>query len=55
MRKALRWFFLALVVVVIALQFVPVQDLGSNPPHRFKVDAPPEVVSILQRSCFDCH
>jgi hypothetical protein len=55
MRKTLRWLALGLVAVGVALQFVPVQDLGSNPPHRFQVDAPPEVLSILKRSCFDCH
>jgi hypothetical protein len=55
MRKTLRWLALGLVAAGVALQFVPVQDLGSNPPNRFKVDAPPEVLAILRRSCFDCH
>ncbi|HXJ23976.1 MAG TPA: heme-binding domain-containing protein [Polyangia bacterium] len=55
MRKTLRWLALVLVAVGVALQFVPVQDLGSNPPHRFTLDAPPEVTAILRRACFDCH
>jgi hypothetical protein len=55
MRKKLQLLALLLVAVGVALQFVPVKDLGSNPPNRFTLDAPPEVVSILRRSCMDCH
>jgi hypothetical protein len=38
-----------------AIQLVPVKNIGSNPPERFKVDAPPDVEAVLRRSCFDCH
>ena len=38
-----------------AAQLVPVKGIGSNPPERFKIDAPPEVQAILRRACFDCH
>jgi hypothetical protein len=43
------------VVAFIAIQFIPVKGVGSNPPERFKIDAPPEVEAILRESCFDCH
>jgi len=55
MRRKLRFAALALVLVGIALQFVPVKDLGSNPPSRFKLDASPQVSAILTRACMDCH
>jgi hypothetical protein len=55
MRKKMRVLALLVVVVGVALQFVPVKDLGSNPPARFTLDAPPEVATILRRSCMDCH
>ncbi len=55
MRRILRFVFLGLLLAGIAIQFIPVQDIGNNPPHRFVVDAPPEVAAILRRSCFDCH
>jgi hypothetical protein len=38
-----------------AAQLVPVKGIASNPPERFKIDAPPEVDAILRRACFDCH
>lgn len=39
----------------IAIQFVPVEGVGNNPPERYTIDAPPEVEAILRRSCMDCH
>lgn len=42
-------------LVFIGIQFVPVEVVGNNPPERFDVDAPPEVMQILRSSCFDCH
>jgi hypothetical protein len=55
MRKTLRLLALALVAVGVAVQFIPVRDVGSNPPHRFTPDAPPEALALLRRACFDCH
>ena len=43
------------VAVGVGIQFVPVRDVGTNPPHRFKLDAPPEVEALMRRACFDCH
>jgi hypothetical protein len=54
-RKILLGVVIAGVVVGGAIQLVPVQGIGSNPPERFQVDAPPEVQAILRRACFDCH
>lgn len=42
-----------LLGLVTALQFVPVSR--TNPPEREPAMAPPEVHTILQRSCYDCH
>jgi hypothetical protein len=43
------------VVAGIGIQFVPVKGVGTNPPERYKLDAPPEVEAILRVSCMDCH
>ena len=51
----LRFGALGAVVVGVGIQFVPVKEIGNNPPHRYKMDAPPEVEVILRRACFDCH
>jgi hypothetical protein len=34
---------------------IPIEVIGTNPPERLNVDAPPKVAAILRRSCFDCH
>jgi hypothetical protein len=44
---------MAVAAVIIAIQIVPV-DRG-NPPVEAIVAAPPEVLDVLKRACFDCH
>jgi hypothetical protein len=39
----------------VAIQFVPVKGIGVNPEERYAVKAPPEVLAVLQKACFDCH
>jgi Haem-binding domain len=39
----------------VAIQFVPVKGIGVNPEERYVVKAPPEVLAVLQKACFDCH
>jgi hypothetical protein len=55
LKKAAKIALLVAVVIGTGIQFVPVKGLGSNPPGRYNLDAPPDVESILRRSCFDCH
>ncbi len=43
------------LVAFVAIQFVPVKGIGSNPSQRYKLDAPPEVETILRKACMDCH
>jgi hypothetical protein len=49
-RQKIGWGVLALVVVA---QVIPVER--TNPPVRSEVDAPPDVVALLRRACYDCH
>ena len=57
--KILKWLALAVVVVVICLQFVgpartnPAVDQSQTIHARLQVN--PQVASILDRSCQDCH
>lgn len=53
MKRAVLTGFAVLVVVLVAIQFVPVDT--ENPPVVADVDTPPEVKAILRRSCYDCH
>jgi hypothetical protein len=43
----------AALLAAAAIQLVPVRR--TNPETRFEVEAPPEVRTILERSCYDCH
>jgi hypothetical protein len=49
----MRTFILSLAALGVLIQLVPVQR--DNPPAKGNVTAPPEVASILRRSCYDCH
>jgi hypothetical protein len=47
--------FALLQVAPVKLVGIPTQDIGTNPPERFKFDGPPEVEAVMRRACFDCH
>jgi Haem-binding domain len=62
LTRVLKWCVIAGVVGFALLQIAPVkrlgiptQDIGTNPPERFKFDGPPEVEAVMRRACFDCH
>ncbi len=50
-----RWSRVGLGVLggVVAIQLVPVPR--TNPPVTAEIHAPPEVMAVLRRACFDCH
>ena len=49
----LKKILIAVVVILIAIQFIPVER--TNPPVTKEIDAPANVLSILKTSCYDCH
>jgi Haem-binding domain len=56
MKPWMKWSAIALSTVLVAIQLVPVER--TNPPTNpgtKPLDAPPEVVAVLHRSCYDCH
>lgn len=57
MRAAIRWAAIVFVLTFIAVQFV--RPARTNPPSPAAASllrqAPPQVASILDRSCRDCH
>lgn len=42
-----------LVMVLLLMQFIPLDRI--NPPEPSPVMAPDAVISVLKKSCFDCH
>jgi len=53
--RRIKWSAAGFGFVTVAIQFIPVEGLGHNPPERFTPDAPPEVEAILRKACYDCH
>jgi len=51
--KAIRVILLIALIVFIGIQFV--RPAIDNPPVTGDLVAPPEVKSVLQRACYDCH
>ena len=61
-KKLIRNLLIASVVGFGLLQVFPAkligihtEEIGTNPPERYALDAPPEVHAILKRACYDCH
>ena len=59
MRKILKWALIAIGVVFIGIQFVPVER--TNPPvdpelmFQANVRVTPYIDQLVKRSCYDCH
>jgi hypothetical protein len=53
MKGALRLILLALLVVFVIIQFF--QPGRDNPPVRAELKAPPTVMAVFRRACYDCH
>jgi hypothetical protein len=53
MNMRLKAVLLGILVVTALLQTV--QPDRSNPEVTAPLDAPPEVMAVLRRACYDCH
>ena len=51
--KRLKQVGIVVAVLLVLIQLVPVDR--ENPPVETELDAPAEVLSLLRRSCYDCH
>jgi len=49
----MKKILIALVVILIGIQFIPVDR--KNPPVTMDINAPDNIASILRASCYDCH
>jgi hypothetical protein len=52
-RKLLRRVLLAIPVILLGIQFVPIDR--TNPAVGSEVPAPGDVRAVLRRACYDCH
>ncbi len=53
LEKKYQKYWIGLVICILLLQFIPINR--ENIPHKNELNAPKEVIDILQRSCYDCH
>jgi len=59
MKKVLKWVAMILIIVLVCIQFFrPAKNIYTGPDvegiaTRYAV--PPKVMTVLQRSCYDCH
>lgn len=53
MKRWAMWLGLAVLVLVIAIQFVPVET--TNPPVEGDIPTVPAVKTVLRHACYDCH
>lgn len=53
MKRLLLILLAVLAAALLLIQLVPVER--DNPPVEETVEAPAEVMTVLRRSCFDCH
>jgi hypothetical protein len=52
-KKFAMWAVAVLAVALAGIQLVPIAR--TNPPVETEITAPPEVIAVLRRSCYDCH
>lgn len=54
MKKFLRYAAIAIVVILVLIQFIPIDR--TNPPVTQEVQwDSPDTQALAQRACFDCH
>jgi cytochrome c551/c552 len=53
MKRNLRNIFIVLAVLLIAAQAI--RPERTNPPVTGEINAPPEIKSILRKTCYNCH
>jgi hypothetical protein len=51
--KKLKITLIIIAAILIAIQFIPASR--TNPPVTAELDAPMEVISVFNKSCYDCH
>jgi hypothetical protein len=53
LNPVMKWIGIALGVVILAIQFVPVDR--ANPASQTQVPGSTQARAILKKSCYDCH
>ena len=47
--------FIFIVVLLIAIQFIPAKINNPKSDKSLEIKAPKEVMAIFKKSCYDCH
>ncbi len=51
----MKKFLLIVIVLLIAIQFIPTDKTNPQIDDKIKLNTSNEVMDILKRSCYDCH
>jgi hypothetical protein len=55
LNQKAKYSLYSVITVFILIQFVPVNRDNPSVDLELVLKAPPEVTSILENSCYDCH
>ena len=53
--KRIKIIFLSVMIPFLLIQFITVEKENHPIDNKMTLTAPPEVMSILKNSCYDCH
>jgi len=55
-KKIILWVVIAIILVGVLIQLIPLPGRGSNPPvvAEPKWDSP-QTAALVKRACYDCH
>ncbi len=51
----MKYVLIFIAILLVAIQFVPVKMINEKTAKALEIKAPKKVMSILKRSCYDCH
>lgn len=55
MKRKTLWYVLGgIAALLVIIQLLPI-GTAENPPVTAEIQAPPEVMEVFRRSCYDCH
>lgn len=55
MKRNRYYYYIGILVLFIIIQLIPVERENPASNSQLEITAPPQVKTILKKSCYDCH